>query len=403
MVRSHWCPSPGLKSHGFEGVIRVPHTYIDGYARACEIDREAADNYARHTLVGDPELDPVMEEVAVLPPDELNRFVAAGIERQDSTLRKAPGPLQAFFDNSQEPDWLDHEAFQSGCRVFHKNADLMLVAFVTAVLVEGFSTLIAKSFRITGRVALTERRLRQNNRQMLEIFMPGGLQGFGDGRKLSIRVRFVHARIRYLLAKSEEWRHEDWGVPLSAAHLGLALSVFSQRLLDYASLLGAKFTRAERSSILAIWRYTGHLMGIPEPVLYTDSASAKRVYTVGFQCEPPPDDDSAAMANALIRSIPRVVGMKDQAETDKVLHVAYGLSRALIGKRLADSFKYPKQSTLGALFMFRAKQRASRLFKREKGLRFGNFTQLLQISVYDGAGLSHKLPDHVRASESSPW
>ena len=51
----------------------------------------------------------------------------------------------------------------------------MLTAFVTGVLVEGFSTLIAKSFNITGRVASTKRRLQQNNRHMLEIFFPGNL------------------------------------------------------------------------------------------------------------------------------------------------------------------------------------------------------------------------------------
>ncbi len=51
----------------------------------------------------------------------------------------------------------------------------MLVAFVTGVLVEGFSTLIAKSFNTTGRVAATPRRLMQNNRQLMEIFLPGSL------------------------------------------------------------------------------------------------------------------------------------------------------------------------------------------------------------------------------------
>ena len=38
-------------------------------------------------------------------------------------------------------------------------ADQMLMAFVAGVLVEGFSTLIAKSFNMTGRVAHTKRRL----------------------------------------------------------------------------------------------------------------------------------------------------------------------------------------------------------------------------------------------------
>ena len=38
-------------------------------------------------------------------------------------------------------------------------ADPMLVALVAGVLVEGFSTLIARPFNMTGRVAHTKRRL----------------------------------------------------------------------------------------------------------------------------------------------------------------------------------------------------------------------------------------------------
>ena len=106
--------------------------------------------------------------------------------------------------------------------------------------------------------------------------MPGGLRRDGDGWKLSTRVRIVHARIRALLAKSDDWRHEAWGVPVSAAHLGLAISVFSKRLLDYSSLLGADFEEEERASVLDVWRYAGYVMGIPESILYTDGASAQR-------------------------------------------------------------------------------------------------------------------------------
>ena len=77
---------------------------------------------------------------------------------------------------------------------------MILAAFVAGVLIEGFTTNIAKSFFITGRVRdQGVRRLGQNNRHMLEIFLPGGLCRHGDGWKLSVRIRIVHARIRHLL------------------------------------------------------------------------------------------------------------------------------------------------------------------------------------------------------------
>lgn len=386
--------------------MTTPSAYTEGYTKARLWDQARADNYIRHTTIGDPELDRVMEELSSLPPADLHRFIEAGIEQEKNGLRGAPQVLRDFFDNLEEPPWLDYQAFRPGILVFNENVQLMLVAFVTGVLVEGFSTLIAKSFNITKRVASSDRRLKQNNRQLMEIFYPGGLRRDGDGWKLSMRVRFVHARIRNLFAKSGDWQYDAWGTPLSAAHLGFAISVFSKRLLDYSALVGARFSDEEKESVLAVWRYTGYLMGIPETILYTDGAEADKIYRVGYMCEPPPDADSITMANALIQSIPVVAGIKDPVEKQKVITLAYRLSRALLGNTLADQFQYPKSWNVGTLFLFRNKQRLQRVFKRwfkKGGIRSDNFSQMLQISVYDEGGLSYKMPDHVYASKSSPW
>lgn len=318
-------------------------------------------------------------------------------------LRKAPRALRNFFENLEEPEWLDYEAFRPGIRAFHTNADLMLVAFVAGVLVEGFSTLIAKSFNMTGRVAFTKRRLQQNNRQLMEIFYPGGLERDGDGWKLSTRVRFVHCRIRTLLAQSEEWDQDAWGTPISAAHLGLAIAVFSKRLLDYSKKVGATYGRDQEASVMAVWRYSGYLMGIPESILYRDAEEAESIYTIGFLCEPPPTQDSVDMANALIKSIPSVADITDPVEQKKTTALAYKLSRALIGKTRASQFQYPWSLTFGALFLFRVKQRIQRALRNTQLVRSGNFTQMLQISVYDEGGLSYRMPDSVRASQSSDW
>ena len=381
----------------------MPSAYIQGYTKSVAVDKEASDNYVRHTTIGDPELDTMMEELSSIPIADLHRFIGAGIEQRDEILRDAPQIMRDFFDNLEEPSWLNQDEFQPGIRAFHANVDLMLIAFATGVLVEGFSTLIAKSFNITGRVATVKRRLQQNNRQMMDIFFPGGLHRDGDGWKLSMRIRFIHARIRALLAKSDDWNHEAWGSPVSAAHLGFAISVFSKRLLEYSALLGARLNKEEQKSVLSIWRYTGYLMGIPETILYTNEAEAIKIRKIGYMCEPPPDADSVVVANMLIQSIPSVAGITDPVEKENLMTLAYRLSRALIGNKLANEFQYPKLSTTGTLLSYRMKQRVQRFLKGDQLVRSGNFVQLLQISVYDGAGLSYKMPDHVHTSKSSPW
>ena len=44
----------------------------------------------KHTTVGDPPLDPVMEESAGLPPQDLHRFIKAGIDEEEDVMRSAP-------------------------------------------------------------------------------------------------------------------------------------------------------------------------------------------------------------------------------------------------------------------------------------------------------------------------
>ena len=387
--------------------ISLPKAYIEGYSKACKYDQASADNYIKHTTIGDSELDPLMEELtASLSPGDLHRFIGAGIEQQGEVLRGTPKELRNFFDKiSTPPPWLDYKAFEPAIRAFNLNVDLLLTALATGVLVEGFSTLIAKSFIITGRVGSmsTSRRLMQNNRHMMEIFFPYGLQRENDGWKLSTRLRFVHSRIRCLLAKSDDWNHEAWGTPLSAAHLGFAISVFSKQLLEYSRLLGVKYNQEECASVLSVWRYTGYLMGIPETILYTNGTEANEIHTMAALCEPVPDADSVAVANMFILSIAAAVGIEDPAEKDKLTVLAYRLSRALIGDQLADHFQFPKNSKIGTLFFYRMKQRLQKLLKTNQTIRAGNFTQLFQISVYEEKGLSYKMPDHVYTSKSSEW
>ena len=121
-------------------MLNVPSAYTEGYARASAVDREAADNYIAHTLVGDPVMDALVEEMAPLPQAEIHRFIQAGMEEDRDGLRDAPQP---------DPDWLDRDAFGPGVRAFQRNSVLILSAFVTGVLIDGFSTLISK--RSTNR------------------------------------------------------------------------------------------------------------------------------------------------------------------------------------------------------------------------------------------------------------
>ena len=386
--------------------MRIPVAYRHGYREALAVDLDAAYTYVAHTLVGDPVMDAVIEDLAPFPQSEVHRFIQAGMEEDHDGLKDAPGSLQEFFlDPTPDPDWLDHDAFTPGIRAFQRDSYRILSGFVTGVLTDGFATLISKSFVQTGRIFDNGvRRLQQNNRHFMEIFFPGGLRRYGDGWKLSVRIRFIHAQVRRLLGQSPEWNHEAWGVPISASHVGYAAACFSGRTIKHSQTLGARYSAEERASFHAVWRYAGYLMGIPEPILLRDEEHARQIYRIGSICEPPPTQDAIIMTNALVNSAPLVAGVEDPQERKRLVNkIIYPLSRALIGKRLADRLKFPPNRKPFTVFLYKLDQFVKRIGAWLRGKPSTDFATLIMISVYDEAGFTYRLPDHVHDEESSKW
>ena len=386
-----------------------PTIYRPQIQQARKHDRHAADLYFEHTTIGDPPLDRVIESLSDLPSKELNKFLKAGIEQEQDVLKRAPKIFREFFDDHVgEPDWLDFEAHRPAITAFHLNAVNILTGFVTGVLVEGFTTLIAKSFETTGRLrqpGSARRRLSQNNRHMLECYMPSGLKRYGDGWKLSTRLRFVHAQVRHLIQSAEDiWDKQVYGTPLSAAHLGFAATEFSARKMQLAEKLGTVFTEDERASVMALWRYTSYVMGIPESILFKDYSESQKVWQISFLCEPHLQPESVRMCNDLIKAIPIAAGISDPKEHEETINLGYTLSRALIGNKLADKLNFPpRKRTALTLPFWRLRFYFDRLVRAKSARQQKNFSQLLEISAFDGPDTGYRLPNHVYSEKSDPW
>ena len=388
--------------------MQTPADYASGYEKARAVDPELADRYIAHTVIGDPEAEAVAAYLGVLPVQGSVQLMREGMEHPEGSelLERHPLVRDFFLSASVAPDWLDTDALQPAYRMFHRNTRLVLSAMVGGVLVEGFSTNISKPFYITGRLRDSGvRRLRQNNRHMVEIFLPGGLDRQGEGWKLSVRIRLIHARIRNLLKRSDDWDTAAWGRPISAAHLAFALAAFSARLLKHLKALGGVYNDDERASFMSVWRYSGYLMGIPESVLYRDEADALRIFEVGRLCEPPVDFESIVMAHTLANAAAQVVGITDRVERRQLTEYVYKVSRAMIGNELADALKYPPSSTFGVLPLFRLQARYSRIISRiwtghATHSNFARFTDLFTASQYDEEGIGYHLPNHHYAERS---
>ena len=405
-----WGVSATAGSGDWHWVTAATEIYTDGYKRAKSVDRPLADSYIRHTQVGDPLADAAIADLGKLPEKEVAWLVGGAIEQNDRVLRHAPESLQRLVhDMSVIPTWYDKVAAQHGCRAFFRNSDQILAAFVAGSIVEGFSTMISKPFAITGRLVHDGvRRLKQNVRHLLDIFMPRCVEPPGDGWKLTLRIRIVHARIRCLFADAEEWEHEAWGVPVSAAHLALAATCFSARLLEFAAMLGAALDDDDRAGVMQIWSYTAHVMGVPEELLFHSHAEGLHLFRLGAACEPAPDSDAITMAHCIINSAPTVVGVRKPAAQAAAARHLYRVSRELIGHSAADQLRFPARHAFPVLPRLRTKLAVRRhvgtVFPAiAKARTTASFLHILTLADLGEYGITYDLPDHVHSDRSSRW
>ena len=229
----------------------IPSSYRDGYREAHARDAEMADAYIVHTMIGDPPAARVVEDLArEFEPAQAAALLAAAIQNPGDLPENVPDSLREFVEEALVlPTWYDPNTAFAATKAFLRNSEMVLAGLVGAAIVEGFSTLISKSFRIRGRIMMNGvRRLKQNLIQLVEQFLPGGMEPQGDGWRLTLRIRLVHAQSRMLLKDSEEWDTPTHGVPISAAHLLLASAAFSGRLMKHVQALGGDFSDEERDA-----------------------------------------------------------------------------------------------------------------------------------------------------------
>ena len=194
---------------------------------------------------------------------------------------------------------------------------------------------------------------------------------------------------------------------ISVAHVLLAGSAFLGRLMQHVATLGGDFTQEVRDAYVHVWRYTGRLIGMPEPFIFHDEPSAIRAFRLGSICEPEPDYDAIIMANSIANSAPLVVGFTDIPKRRALARTVCQVSRELIGDRLADNFLFPRNRRTGIPFL-RFQNRFMRVRRQVfpcwgQRDRLAKFNALMNFVDLGSPGHSFRLPTAAHDEESSEW
>jgi len=191
-------------------------------------------------------------------------------------------------------------------------------------------------------------------------------------------------------------------MPISAAHVGFSTAAFSGLLLERARQLGVRPSAEEEHGFMAVWRYAGHLMGVPEPLACASVAQALRLHRTGRLLEPPPGIEAILLANALINGAPLVAGRTEPEARRKLATYVYRISRSMIGDPLADALNFPPQGGDWLRRSLALRTRGDAVIRRavpawDARRRRQNFDLMMLVSAPEHTGMPTHLPRDLYA------
>ncbi len=235
------------------------------------------------------------------------------------------------------PAWVDADRVRRAGRLFFRAGPLGGIVLGARSLISGYAAPAGnKPLAMTGRLrADGARRLAETGRYVAAVSTPGGLVAGAEGWTISLRVRLMHAHVRWLLAKDPRWDSEQWGRPINQHDLLATSLLFSIVFVDGIRRLGLHVTDTEAEDHLHLWRWASWLMGVRLELLPDRQENARRLSQVIELTQGPPDGDSRMLVHQLLHG-----GQASEAP-ELFRTFAAGICQALLPDGVGNSLGLP--------------------------------------------------------------
>ena len=266
-----------------------------------------ADKLAHALMRSDPLADEVVASFAALGPSAgramLERALAQGVQ----AVPDSPESLRSLFARIDSvPDWVDLARCDLGARVYRRASFGSALTLSAYSLMSGYHSAAAiKPLTFTGGLSeRAPRRLAETGRYVVETSRHGGLRRQGEGLKIAVRVRLMHAQVRRMIRGSGRWQDAVWGAPINQADMAITALEFSSMVLRGCRALGYRFSGEESAAVMHLFRYAAYLMGVDDDLLSVmdDESIAERYEALVRFTIDGPDEDSLVLADALRRA-----------------------------------------------------------------------------------------------------
>lgn len=269
------------------------------------------------------ESDPVADAVIskIMATGELNHIQSVfEVLRHNTDLKEEyfsqlPDELSSlvweyFQIGATLPDFADTEKIKKGESIFQRYGPEISMLLLTMALPLCYSCRKgAKVLVMTGRTLDPDKNVDPLARRLLETaqfviyaMSPGGMSRDGMGITSTLKVRLIHASIRYFILNRQTnpsgWDQEEYGYPINQQDMAGTLISFSALTLYGLSMMGIKLREEEKNSYMHCWKVIGYYIGLKDELLTDNYEEGWQLGLAILRTESEPSQDAKDLTNS---------------------------------------------------------------------------------------------------------
>lgn len=187
---------------------------------------------------------------------------------QFNNLPKLFQQNELFIGTNQLPFWADKKAIKAGAAFFAKHANaimnmLGLLSLPYCYTAANGAMVLYLSERINNDTA---KRLFDTASFVWDVMSPDAFEENGKGFAAILKVRLIHAAVRFYTLKSGKW-DKQWGLPVNQEDMAGTNLAFSLIVIRGLRKFGYNVSYHDQQAYLHYWNVVGYLLSLDENLL----------------------------------------------------------------------------------------------------------------------------------------
>jgi hypothetical protein len=250
-----------------------------------------------------------------------------------------------FTQANQLPHWANIKMMQIGHAFFARHANLImnmlgLLSLPYCYAAADGARVLYLSERIRNDTA---KRLQETGDFVWDVMAPNAFTPEGKGFASILKVRLIHAAVRYYTLQSGQW-NSDWGVPVNQEDMAGTNLSFSMLVIRGLRKLDIAVSNPDQQAFMHLWNVIGYLSGLEQSLIPQDGKQGIALERAISSHQFKPSEQGQALTKALVDyfaglSLPAPFNGKETIQ----------LMRFLIGDEIADILALPVGEVPGTI------------------------------------------------------